>query len=264
MKKKTLVSWSSGKDSAWALHLLRQDPTIELCGLFTVMNEKYSWVSMHATRRQLLELQAGAAGLPLQTIDLPDQCTGERYEAIMRRFVEDCVRGGIECVAFGDLFLEDIRAYRESKLKGSGIEPIFPVWAIPTKELAERMLSAGVEAYISSVDLRKLPSRIAGKKWSRELVAGLPLDCDPCGEHGEFHTIVVDGPMFQRAVPFTGGDVVERDGFAYADIAPAAKATVEPGVAPDPARRPVPLVQRAAAAATGRAGQGNVPGSVNQ
>jgi len=220
MKKKTLLSWSSGKDSAWALHLLRQDPGIELLGLFTVMNEKYNRVSMHATRLAMLERQAGAAGLPLQTIDLPDPCTMEQCDAIMRRFVMESAAKGIECMAFGDLFLEDVRRYRENQLKGTGIEPIFPLWAIPTGELAEQMLSAGLEAYDSSVDRKKLPSRLAGRKWSRELLAELPPDCDPCGENGEIHTVVVGGPMFSRAVPVTVGEIVERNGFAYADIIP--------------------------------------------
>ncbi len=220
MKKKTLLSWSSGKDSAWALHLLRQDPGIELFGLFTVMNEKYNRVSMHATRLAMLERQAGAVGLPLQTIYLPDPCTMEQCDAIMRRFVMESSAKGTECMAFGDLFLEDIRRYRENQLKGTGIEPVFPLWAIPTRELAEQMLSAGLEAYVSSVDLKKLPSRLAGRKWSRELLAELPPDCDPCGENGEIHTVAVGGPMFSRSVPVTVGEIVERNGFAYADIIP--------------------------------------------
>ena len=220
MKRKTLLSWSSGKDSAWALHLLLQDPEIELLGLFTVMNQKYNRVSMHATRVKLLEQQADAIGLPLQMINLPDPCTNEQCDAIMMRFVMDCAAKGIQCMAFGDLFLEDVRRYRENQLKGTGIEPIFPLWGIPTRELAEGMLSAGLDAYISSVDLKKLPSRFAGRKWSRELIAELPQDCDPCGENGEIHTIVVGGPMFRRRIPVRIGEIVERDGFAYADIIP--------------------------------------------
>jgi len=220
MKKKTLLSWSSGKDSAWALHLLRQNPRIELFGLFVVMNLKYKRVSMHATRLGMLERQAAAAGLPLKTINLPDPCTNEECDAIMGQFVRESAAGGIECMAFGDLFLEAARSYRENRLKGTGIEPVFPLWGMPTKELAEQMLSAGLDAYASSVDLKKLPSRLAGRKWSRELIAELPEDCDPCGENGEIHTIVEGGPMFSRAVPVTVGEIVERDGFAYADIIP--------------------------------------------
>jgi uncharacterized protein (TIGR00290 family) len=220
MKRKTWLSWSSGKDSAWALYLLRQDPTIELLGLFTSVNQKYSRVSMHATRLEMLERQADAVGLPLHTIDLPDPCTNEQYDAIMRQFVGEAAAQGVECMAFGDLFLEDIRRYREDQLQGSGIEPLFPLWSIPTNELAEQMLSAGLEAYISSVDLKKLPVRFAGKKWSRELIAEFPQGCDPCGENGEIHTIVTGGPMFRETIPVRLGEVIERDGFAYADIIP--------------------------------------------
>jgi uncharacterized protein (TIGR00290 family) len=223
MKKKTLLSWSSGKDSAWALHLLQQDPRIEVLGLFTAVNQKYNRVSMHGTRVEMLQLQASAVGLPLQTIDLPDPCTNEQYDAVMRHFVKESRAMGVECMAFGDLFLEDIRKYRSNQLKGTGIEPLFPLWGIPTRELAEQMLSAGLEAYVSSVDLSKLPSHFAGRKWSRDLIAELPRGCDPCGENGEIHTVVVNGPMFRKAVPVRICEVVERNGFAYADIIPMAK-----------------------------------------
>jgi uncharacterized protein (TIGR00290 family) len=220
MAKRTLLSWSSGKDSAWALYLLRQNPGIELLGLFTVMNEKYNRVSMHATRLDLLQAQAKAVGLPLQTIDLPDPCTDEHYEAVMRHFVAETSDKGVQCMAFGDLFLDDIRKYRENQLEGTGIEPAFPLWGIPTKELAEQMLSAGLQAYISSVDLNKLPSSFAGRKWSKDLIEDFPENCDPCGENGEIHTIAVGGPMFRKTVSVRVGEVVERNGFAYADIIP--------------------------------------------
>jgi diphthamide synthase (EF-2-diphthine--ammonia ligase) len=178
MKKKTLLSWSSGKDSAWALHLLRQDPTIDLLGLFTVMNRKYNRVSMHATRLEMLQRQAKGVDLLLQTINLPDSCTNEQCDAVMRNFVTESTTKGIQCMAFGDLFLEDVRKYRENQLKGTGIEPLFPLWGIPTGQLAEQMLSAGLEAYISSVDLKKLPSHFAGRKWSRDLIAEFPQGTD--------------------------------------------------------------------------------------
>ena len=219
-KKRTLLSWSSGKDSAWALHLLQQDPGIELLGLFTVMNQKYNRVSMHATRLEMLQRQAQAVGLPVETINLPDPCTIEEYDATMRRFVTESTNKRIECMAFGDLFLEDVRKYRENQLKGTGIDPLFPLWGIPTSELAEQMQSAGLEAYISSVDLKKLPSRFAGQKWSRDLIAEFPKDCDPCGENGEIHTVVVGGPMFRKTILVRIGDIVNRNGFAYADIIP--------------------------------------------
>jgi uncharacterized protein (TIGR00290 family) len=220
MKKKTLLSWSSGKDSAWTLHLLRQDPTIDLLGLFTVMNQKYNRVSMHATRLEMLQRQAKGVDLPLQTINLPDSCTNEQYEAVMRNFVTESTTKGIQCMAFGDLFLEDVRKYRENQLKGTGIELHFPLWGISTGQLAEQMLSAGLEAYISSVDLKKLPSHFAGRKWSRDLIAEFPQGTDPCGENGEIHTIAVGGPMFRRPIPVSVGEIIERNGFAYADIIP--------------------------------------------
>ncbi len=220
MKKKTLLSWSSGKDSAWTLHQLRQDPAIELLGLFTVVNQKYGRVSMHATRLEMLQRQAEAAGLPIETISLPDPCTNEQYDAIMRHFVAESAHKRIKCMAFGDLFLEDIRKYRENQLKGTGIEPLFPLWGIPTCDLAEQMLSAGLQAYVSSVDLQKLPLRFAGRKWSRELIAEFPKDCDPCGENGEIHTVVVAGPMFRKTIQVRVGKIVNRNGFAYADVIP--------------------------------------------
>jgi uncharacterized protein (TIGR00290 family) len=220
MKRRTLLSWSSGKDSAWALHLLRQDPGIDLLGLFTVMNEKFDRVSVHSTRRELLQRQADAVGLPLQTINLPDPCTNEQCDTIMREFVMESAAQGVQCMAFGDLFLEDVRKYREDQVSGTGIDPVFPMWGIPTRKLAEQMLSAGLDAYVSSVDLKKLPARFAGKKWSRELISELPQDVDPCGENGEIHTIAVGGPMFRRPISITVGETVERNGFAYADIVP--------------------------------------------
>ena len=225
MKKQTLLSWSSGKDSGWALHVLRQDPAIEVVGLFTVCNEKYERASMHATRLDLLALQAEAAGLPMRTINLPDPCTMEQCDNIMAGFVRKCVEEGIDCMAFGDLFLEDIRQYREKQLHGSGIEPVFPLWGIPTGELAEEMLAGGLEAYISSVDLARLPTRLAGCRWSREILDSLPPGCDPCGENGELHTIVVGGPMFKRTIPVRIGETVERSGFEYADIIPDQETT---------------------------------------
>jgi uncharacterized protein (TIGR00290 family) len=218
ISKKTLLSWSSGKDSAWVLHALRQDPEIELAGLFTVMNEKYERVSMHATRLDLLRLQAKEAGLPIQLINLPDACPFDKCDAIMRQFVTDAAVAGVKAMAFGDLYLEDVRRYREKNLEGTGIEPLFPIWGIPTSELAERMFLAGLEAYVSSVDLSKLPVRFAGRKWTRELIAEMPEGCDPCGENGEIHTVVTAGPMFRRAIPVRVGEILERCGFAYADI----------------------------------------------
>ncbi len=218
--KKTLLSWSSGKDSAWALYTLRNNPDIDVVGLFTVVNEKYDRASMHATQRELLQLQARATNLPIETINLPDPCTNEQCDEIMREFVEKAVNKGTDAMAFGDLYLEDVRQYRINQLKGSGIEPVFPLWGIPTCQLAETIISSGVETYISCVDLKKLPARFAGQKWNAELIAQLPAGIDPCGENGEFHTIVTAGPMFRTAVPVRIGEIVERNGFAFADIIP--------------------------------------------
>ena len=201
MKKKTLLSWSSGKDSAWALHALRHDPHINILGLFSVVNQKYGRVSMHSTRLQLLQRQAEAAGLPLHIINIPDQCTVECCDTIMSDFVQESLLRGIESMAFGDLFLQEVRTYRENQLRGSGIIPIFPLWGTPTAALADQMLTAGVEAYISCVDPKKVPASLAGRQWSRDLLRELPKDVDPCGENGEFHTVVVGGPMLRKSIP---------------------------------------------------------------
>jgi uncharacterized protein (TIGR00290 family) len=175
---------------------------------------------MHATRLEMLHRQAEAVGLPIEPIHLPDPCSIEQSDAIMRGFVAESASKRVECMAFGDLFLEDVRKYRETQLQGTGIDPLFPLWGVPTNDLAEQMLSAGLEAYVSSVDLGKLPLRFVGQKWSRELIAEFPKDCDPCGENGEIHTVVVAGPMFEKRIKVEIGEVVQRNGFAYADIIP--------------------------------------------
>ena len=220
VKKKTLLSWSSGKDSAWTLHCIKQDPNIEIAGLFTVYNKKYDRASMHATRLTLLEKQAEAAGLPIELISLPDKCSMEQCNQVMAEFILKAESDGIEHIAFGDLFLEDIRQYREDQLREASIQPIFPLWNIPTSQLAQDMLEAGVEAFVSSVDLSKLPAEIVGRKWDRTLLEEVPAECDPCGENGEMHTIVTGGPMFTNTIPATVGERVIRNGFAYVDILP--------------------------------------------
>lgn len=219
-RKKTLLSWSSGKDSAWALHRLRRDPATEIAGLFTTVNARHERVTMHATPLAMLRRQAAAAGLPLREILLPDPCPMEAYNAAMQAFVHACRREGVERMAFGDLFLEEIRTYRETQLRGTGIDPLFPLWGLPTRTLAEEMLDGGLVAFVSSVDRRKLPERFAGRLWTRELLAEFPAECDPCGENGELHTVVVDGPMFARAIPARVGEIVVRGDFVYADILP--------------------------------------------
>ena len=220
MKKRTLLSWSSGKDSAWALHVLNQDPEIEVVGLFTVLNEEYQRVAMHAVRVELLKAQAEAAGLPVEIIYIPGQCSNQQYESAMQAFIDDAKALQIDCMAFGDLFLLDIRAYREKQLKGTGFTPIFPLWEMPTMDLANQMFLAGVAAFITCVDPRKVPTSFAGRRWDQPLLDELPETVDPCGENGEFHTVVVDGPMFSHQINISIGEVVERDGFVFADVIP--------------------------------------------
>ena len=221
MKKKTLVSWSSGKDCAWALQVLRQDPNYEVIGLFSVLSEPTDRIAMHTTRKALIDRQAQAIGLPVHYAYLPQApCSNEVYESVMRQAVAEFKSLSIECMAFGDLFLEDIRAYRESKMAGTGIEVIFPLWNQPTGQLMASMLEAGLETYISSVDLKALPASCAGKKLTAELVASFPEGVDPCGENGETHTIVVNGPMFAERIEIELGEVTVRDGYAYADLIP--------------------------------------------
>lgn len=215
---KVLVSWSSGKDSAWMLHKLKQDPAVEIGGLLTTMNEAFDRVAMHAVRRTLLEAQARAAGIPLRTIPLPWPCTNEDYEARMRTAVSQAVDEGFTHVAFGDLFLEDVRRYREEKLSGTGLTPIFPLWGIPTPALAEEMVDGGLRAVLTCINPKHLDRSFAGRQFDRALLRDLPPAIDPCGERGEFHSFAYDGPMFQRPVPIRGGDVVERDGFVFADL----------------------------------------------
>lgn len=223
MAKKTLLSWSSGKDSAWALHLLRQTPDVEVVGLLTTVNGVHQRVAIHAVRLELLQRQAEALGLPVQIIQLPSPCTNDQYEAAMGKFVVESKRCGIECMAFGDLFLADIKEYREAKLAGTGITPLFPLWLAPTDLLAREMISSGLRAVVTCVDPRHLSLRFAGREFNDAFLDDLPKDVDPCGERGEFHTFAFDGPMFEKAVNVQRGAVVERDGFGYADLLPAAE-----------------------------------------
>ena len=222
MKPKVLLSWSSGKDSAWTLHVLRQKNEVEVVGLLTTMNEQFQRVAMHSTRRDLVHAQADAAGLPLWEVPLPWPCSNEQYEMAMGRACDQAVEQEITAMAFGDLFLEDVRKYREDRLKGTGLQPIFPVWGLDTKALINEMLDAGVRARIVCVDPKKLPGHFAGYDISRELLAQFPLGVDPCGENGEFHTFVHAGPMFSRAIPIQSGEVITRDGFVFADVLPSA------------------------------------------
>ncbi len=219
--KRVILAWSSGKDSAWALHCLRRTPGIEVLGLLTTINEAFDRVAMHAVRRELLERQAEAAGLPLVTVPLPWPCPNGEYE---RRMEDACARmlaAGVEAVAFGDLFLEDVREYRVKQLARAGLEPLFPLWGQETAELARTMIAAGQRARVTCVDPAKLDRRFAGREFDAGFLAGLPAGVDPCGENGEFHTFVYESPAFVAPVAIRGGEVVERDGFVFADMLPA-------------------------------------------
>ena len=220
MPRRVLLSWSSGKDSAWVMQVLREDPDVDIVGLLTTVNTTHGRVAMHSTRKTILEAQAQAAGLPLHIIPLPWPCPNELYERAMRAAIESALKSGVTHIAFGDLFLEDIRAYRTKQLQGSGLEPLFPIWHEPTEPLARRMIDAGMEAFVTCVDPKKLSPSFAGRKFDHAFLDDLPKGVDPCGENGEFHTCVLAGPMFGRPVPAVLGEVVERDGFYFADLVP--------------------------------------------
>jgi uncharacterized protein (TIGR00290 family) len=215
---KILLSWSSGKDSAWALHLLNLKRPGAVGALLTTVNESANRVAMHGVRLEVVEAQARAAGLPLRVVSIPHPCPNDVYEARMRRAVEQAVADGFTHAAFGDLYLEDIRRYREQQLAGSGLAPLFPVWGIPTDRLAYAMMCAGLKARLSCVDTRVLGPSFAGREYNATLITDLPAGVDPCGENGEFHTCVFDGPMFANPVRMRVGHVEKRDPFAWSDF----------------------------------------------
>jgi len=219
--KKVVLSWSSGKDSAWTLHLLRRRSDFQVVALVTSFNTEANRVAMHAVRRALVESQAERTNLPLWAVELPWPCSNAEYEDRMRVLCQRAVAEGITVMAFGDLFLQDIRDYRVRQLQGTGLEPLFPLWQIPTKDLALDMIAAGVKAKITCVDPSKLVKSFAGCDFDQPFLEALPSGIDPCGENGEFHTFVHDAPVFSRPVPVLSGEVVERDGFVFADILPA-------------------------------------------
>jgi uncharacterized protein (TIGR00290 family) len=218
--KRVLLSWSSGKDSAWALHLLRQQPEVEIVGLLTTFNTAADRVAMHAVRRTLVKMQAERCGLPLWEVELPWPCSNEDYECRMRAVVERALAEGVDAVAFGDLFLEDIRAYRVKQLAGTGLEPMFPVWGIPTSELAQQMIAGGLRAKLTCVDPTKLDPSFAGREFDGTLLRDLPAGIDPCGENGEFHSFVYAAPVFTSPILVEAGEVVTRDNFVFADVLP--------------------------------------------
>jgi uncharacterized protein (TIGR00290 family) len=223
--KPVALSWSSGKDSAWSLHLLRQDPEIEVVALITTINQEFDRVAMHAVRRELVELQAEAAGVPLWLAPLPWPCSNEQYEARMREICARALREGVQAIAFGDLFLADIRAYRERQLASTGLDPMFPLWRLPTRELPANMLAAGLRAKITCIDPKILPPEFAGREFDAAFLNDLPANVDPCGENGEFHSFVYAGPMLSKPLSVEVGEILERDGFVFADV----KGTPRPG-----------------------------------
>ncbi len=217
-RPKAWLAWSSGKDSAWALHTVRLAGDFEVVALLTTVNRTHARVAMHAVRESLLEMQAAAAGLPLVKVPIPSPCSNETYEAAMVEAMARASDEGVRHVIFGDLFLQDIRAYRETQLARCGMTPVFPLWGKQTRALAEDMIAGGLRAYLTCVDPRQLDRRFAGRRFDTELLAELPAQVDPCGENGEFHTFACAGPMFSAEVPVTVGEIVERDGFVFADL----------------------------------------------
>lgn len=218
MKKPILLSWSSGKDSAWALYMLQQSEEFEVVGLVTTVNQEFQRVAMHAVRLELLRVQANAVNLPLDIIELPWPCSNEEYESRMTAFIETVQARGIQHMAFGDLFLEDVRDYRIKQLAGTGIEPVFPIWGKPTGQLSQTMVEAGLRAVLTCVDPKVLPVSFAGRIFDQALLDDLPDGIDPCGEKGEFHSFAISGPMFTSNIDVIAGEIVERDGFIFADL----------------------------------------------
>ena len=220
-RPKALVAWSSGKDSAWSLYEARRAGEYDIVGALTTVTDAFARVSMHGVREAILQAQLDAAGLPSIVVRIPYPCPNEVYEVRMAEALAAAKADGISAIIFGDLFLEDIRAYRVAKLAGTGIEPLFPLWQRPTGQLARDMIAGGLETYLAIVDLKKLPASFAGRKFDAALLADFPAGIDPCGENGEFHSFVVAGPMFSRRIEVSVGETVERDGFAFADLLPA-------------------------------------------
>ena len=217
-KPKAWLSWSSGKDSAWALHVMRQRGDFEITALLTTINRTHNRVAMHAVRESLLDAQAAAAGLPLVKIGIPSPCPNEIYERAMSAAMAQACAEGVMHMIFGDLFLEDIRKYREENLAKCGIAPVFPLWGLDTRILAEEMLAGGLRAVLTCVDPKKLDVTLAGRAFDEKFLADLPATVDPCGENGEFHTFASAGPMFASPIPVDVGEIVERDGFVFADL----------------------------------------------
>jgi uncharacterized protein (TIGR00290 family) len=212
------MSWSSGKDSTFALHELKRRENVEVTRLLTTVTKKFNRVSMHGVRLELLEAQAQAIGLPLEVVEIPSPCTNKEYEAQMASTIQKASDEGVSHIAFGDLFLQDIREYREKQLKGTGIQPLFPLWHRPTDELAREIIKSGTKAVLTCTDTRKLDETFSGREYDTDLLANLPPDIDPCGERGEFHSFVYDSPLFGKPIAITKGERVVREGFAFTDF----------------------------------------------
>jgi uncharacterized protein (TIGR00290 family) len=225
MKKRTWLSWSSGKDSAWALHVLRRQPDMEVAGLFCTINQEVGRVALHAVRVEVIRQQAQNIGLPIQLIPIPNPCSNVEYETIMKNFVGQAKQQGIECFAFGDIFLEDVRRYRETNLAASGITPLFPLWGMPTEKLSGEMVKGGLRAIITCVDPKRLSADFAGQEYGRSFLERIPASIDPCGENGEFHTFAYDGPMFIKPLNMAIGETVSRAGFVFTDLLPERQPT---------------------------------------
>ena len=220
-RPKAWISWSTGKDSAWALHTVRERGDVEVVALLTTVNTAHARVAMHGVRESLLEAQSEALGLPLVKVPIPSPCPNAVYEQAMAEAIGRARQEGITHIVFGDLFLEDIRKYREEKLASTGITPLFPIWGLDTLRLAREMVAAGLCAVITCVDPKKLERAFAGRTFDAELLGQLPGGVDPCGENGEFHTYAFEGPMFQKPIAVEVGEIVERDGFVFADVVPS-------------------------------------------
>jgi uncharacterized protein (TIGR00290 family) len=219
-RPKALIAWSSGKDSAWALHVARRQAEFDIVGALTTVTDTFDRVSMHGVREELLRAQLDAAGLPAVVVRIPYPCPNEVYEREMAAAMRDAKARGVTHIIFGDLYLEEVRAYREKNLASTGITPVFPLWGLPTGRLARDMIDAGVEAHLTVVDLKKLAASFAGRRFDAGLIGTLPAGSDPCGENGEFHTFVSAGPMLAWTIPVQVGETVLRDGFAFADLVP--------------------------------------------
>lgn len=215
---KTLVSWSTGKDSAWALHVLKQNPEIDVVGLFCTVNVKFNRVAVHGVRVDLLRQQAQSVNLPLYIVYIPHPCSNEDYENAMKTFIGETKKLEVEYFAFGDLFLEDVRNYREKLLCGSSIKPIFPLWGTPTNLLSEQMICNGLKAVITCVDQKYLPSKFVGRVYDESFINEIPKQIDPCGENGEFHSFACEGPMFQNPIEITLGEVVYKEDLCFIDL----------------------------------------------